>query len=82
MTLEKAIEQLSRGTLQNRSTANKLLREAMRLGIEAMRRILFLRGYSMTQVDTKLPGETEPEPQPTRDEVKRYMDERKGETEE
>ena len=33
--------------------------KAVRLGAEALKRIKFLRGYSMTQIDTKLPGETE-----------------------
>ena len=33
--------------------------DAFQLGIEALKRIQHLRGYSMTQVDTRLSGETE-----------------------
>lgn len=36
MKLEKAIEELGRGMRQNRSTNNQRLREAMKLGIEAL----------------------------------------------
>ncbi|MBA7591487.1 hypothetical protein ES708_33645 [subsurface metagenome] len=37
MTPEEAIEELRRGTTQNRGTANKKLREALGLGIEALK---------------------------------------------
>jgi len=59
MKLERAIEILdvTHGLFRFYPTPERL--KARRLGIEALRRILFLRGYSMTQVDTKLPGETE-----------------------
>jgi len=37
MTSEQAIEELKRGTIQDVGTANKKLREALGLGIEALK---------------------------------------------
>jgi hypothetical protein len=36
MAIDEAINQLSRGTTESRNTNNKLLREALKLGIEAL----------------------------------------------
>ena len=59
MKLEKAIESL---TLENRYPWNKDnsdLRTAVKLGIEALKRIMEIRASDFTQGGTDLPGETE-----------------------
>ncbi len=59
MTLDKAIDQLARGMTKSRSTNNKLLREALGLGIEALKRIKEERQPYTDVTFTLLPGETE-----------------------
>jgi len=58
MKLDAAINQLERGTVENRSTANKLLREALGIGIEAMKEIKRNRPIFTHQNIHLLPGET------------------------
>lgn len=58
MKLEKAIEILTKWKEPESVDAEEELAKAVKLGIEALKRLQMLRGYSMTQVDTRLPGET------------------------
>ncbi len=59
MTIDEAFKQLERGTKENRSTANKLLREALGLGIEALKREKVNRENPDYVFVGLLPGETE-----------------------
>jgi len=58
MTIDKAIKELeiARDVAEHEGLWGRMA--AINLGIEALKRIQKLRGYSMTQVDTFLPGET------------------------
>ena len=58
MLLKKAIEILNHIQIPLRTAEDHDRFDALKLGIEALKRIQKLRGYSMTQVDTRLPGET------------------------
>jgi len=58
MTLKEAIEVLRDIVTYVKPGDPPEEHDALKLGIEALKRIQHLRGYSMTQVDTKLPGET------------------------
>lgn len=59
MKLEEAIEELERGTRQSRSTNNQRLRDALKLGIEALKwRALMEHDYG-SWCGPLLPGETE-----------------------
>jgi len=59
MKLSKAIEILTINNDHNPDFTDADRRDAIKLGIEGLKRLQHLRGYSMTQVDTRLPGETE-----------------------
>ena len=59
MKLEEAIGILAAKKLDDVERNARDSAQACQLGIEALKRIEHLRGYSMTQVDTRLPGETE-----------------------
>lgn len=59
MDIDEAIHQLERGTAQNRSTKNQLLREAMKLGIEALKAVKDARANNYYTPIAPLPGETE-----------------------
>ena len=59
MNIEKAIEQLERGTRESRSTNNQMLREAMNLGIEALKSVKQDRVLRLPGRLEPLPGETE-----------------------
>ncbi len=59
MELEKAIDELERGTRQNRSTNNQSLRQALKLGIEALKRVKAGRPAPPSLAFLPLPGETE-----------------------
>jgi len=59
MTIDEAIEILGDIIRFVKPADPPYEHDALKLGIEALRRIQKLRGYSMTQVDTKLSGETE-----------------------
>jgi len=59
MKLERAIEILEELPYQGEGVLDGKTIAALKLGIEALKRLEKLRGYSMTQVDTRLPGETE-----------------------
>jgi len=58
MKVTEAIKQLESGTTQNRSTHNQLLREAIKLGIEALKVIKDVRPTDYQAIDDPLPGET------------------------
>jgi len=57
--LEEAIELLEREDRRFYPKRRLEAHLALKLGIEALKRLQKLRGYSMIQVDTRLPGETE-----------------------
>lgn len=59
MTLTEAKEMLWRAKGQPLMPDSPRMSKALQLGIEALERIQHLRDYSMTQVDTRLPGETD-----------------------
>jgi len=58
MTLQEAIEIASDSAGDGIAMLDENWINALKLLIEAGKRIQHLRGYSMTQVDTRLPGET------------------------
>ena len=59
MTIDEAIEELERGTKQNRSTNNQRLREALGLGGEALKRIKDNRENFLPFAFHKLSGEAQ-----------------------
>ena len=50
--------------------------KCLQLGLEALKRVKECRYPAYPDFMKLLPSETEPEPQPTRDEVRKYMNER------
>lgn len=58
MTIKEAIEELNRGTRQSRSTNNQRLREALRLGVEALKRCQYIAAHTDRWASVLLPGET------------------------
>jgi len=59
MTIDKAIKKIQYVIDDRPEIYSEEVLAALKLGIEALKRIKHLRGYAMTQVDTRLPGETE-----------------------
>ncbi|MBA7700056.1 hypothetical protein ES703_108762 [subsurface metagenome] len=59
MTLEKATEILADSAYNGSTTFNSNFRDALKLGIEALKRLQENRHYAPPQIPRPLPGETE-----------------------
>lgn len=59
MHLSKAIELLAKIPIMMRTAQDRDNRDAVLLGIEALKRLKFLRGLSHNEGTLHLPGETE-----------------------
>ncbi|MBA7475676.1 hypothetical protein ES707_11049 [subsurface metagenome] len=78
ITIDKAIKNLKAGREDCGMIPPEEFTPTIDLAREALKEVERLRSHKAFNVQKTLPGETEPEPQPTRDEVTRYMNERKG----